>query len=139
MLASQYMENLGCQATQTAVRTGNLIPDLIRNSPLKFTESQLCSSNSGYRQLNELTYALNDISSKHSNTHTTHRICAVSSQWCDTIHNIIRNQTAFTQTQEYANTMAEINSLQTRMNSQIGYLYSSLSMSEAREVSKLIN
>lgn len=139
MLASQYMENLGCHATQTALQTGNLVPDLLANSPLRFTQNQLCTSNSGYRQLNELTYAMNNITNQLSNSNTTQRICNVSAEWCTIINNVIRNQTAFTQSQEYANTMSEIRNLQARMNNRIGQLYASLSAAEAREISKFIN
>lgn len=139
MLASQYMENLGCQATQSAIQTGNLIPDILTGSPLRFTQNQLCTSNSGYRQLNELTYAMNSITNQLSNNNTTQRICAVSAEWCTIINNVIRNQTAFTQSQDYANTMSEIRQVQARMNARIGELYAELSASEAREVSKFVN
>jgi hypothetical protein len=139
MLASQYIENLGCQATNSAMQTGNLIPDILANSPIRFNETQLCTSNSGYRQLNELSYAMNSITNQLSNSNTTQRICAVSTEWCTTINNVIRNQTAFTETQEYAATMAEIRNLQARIDARIGEAYAGLNANEVHAISMFIN
>ncbi len=138
MLASQYMDTEGCHESQRVLNRAP-ITDLLSESPFKFSNDQLCSRNSGYRQLNELTYSMSLIKKNLSDQNNVRRICAVSAEWCAVIRRISANQAAFSQSQEYASIMAGISALQGRMNARIAQLYAGRSKAEVREVSKFIN